>query len=64
MAIERITVVFTADDAKKIREVQATLIKKSTKSVSFSAVVGILVNDGIHTGRWKIHHGFHKEKKS
>ena len=62
MVIERITVVFTEEDAKRVREIQGTLLKKSARSVSFSMVVSLLMKDGIQSGKWKNHPGFQKKK--
>ncbi len=44
---ERITIVFDATNIEKLRNIQAKMIKNSTKSVSFSHVVNLLVSEGL-----------------
>ena len=44
---KRITIVLDDDLVKKIREKQSNLIKKSTKSVSFSRVLNEFVRKGL-----------------
>ncbi len=44
---KRVTIVVDDDLVKKLRERQSNLIKKSTKSVSFSRVVNESVRKGL-----------------
>ncbi|MCH8085352.1 MAG: hypothetical protein IIC15_02850 [Thaumarchaeota archaeon] len=44
---KRVTIVLDDDLLKKLREKQASLIKKSTKSVSFSRVVNEAIRQGL-----------------
>jgi hypothetical protein len=44
---DRITVILDSVNAKKIRGIQAKMIVNSTKSVSFSSVLNLVVADGL-----------------
>ena len=44
---DRITVVFESQNAERLRNIQAKMIRTSTKSVSFSHVVNLVVNEGL-----------------
>ncbi len=43
----RVTVVINETNAEKLRNIQAKLIKNSTKSVSFSHVLNKVVEEGL-----------------
>ncbi len=43
----RVTVVLEETNAEKLRNIQAKLIKNSTKSISFSYVLNQVVADGL-----------------
>ncbi len=43
----RVTVVLDESNAEKLRNIQAKLIKNSTKSISFSYVLNQVVADGL-----------------
>ncbi len=44
---KRITVILDDDLVKKLHEIQAKLIKQSTKSVSFSRVLNEVIRKGL-----------------
>lgn len=44
---DRITVVLESHNAEKLRNIQAKMIRTSTKSVSFSHVLNLVVNEGL-----------------
>jgi len=44
---DRITVILDPVSAKKIRSIQAKMIMTSSKSVSFSHVLNLVVSDGL-----------------
>jgi len=44
---DRITVILDPASAKKIRSIQAKMIMTSSKSVSFSHVLNLVVSDGL-----------------
>ncbi|WP_182127020.1 hypothetical protein [Nitrosopumilus sp. b2] len=44
---ERITVVLKTENTEKIRNIQAKMIRTSIKSVSFSHVVNLVLNEGL-----------------
>ena len=43
----RITVVLDEDNVEKLRNIQAKMIKNSTKSISFSYVINRVAEEGI-----------------
>ena len=43
----RITVVLNSGNTEKLRNIQAKMIKTSPKSVSFSHVLNLVVNEGL-----------------
>jgi len=43
----RITVVLNSANAEKLRSIQAKMIKTSTKSVSFSHVLNLVLEQGL-----------------
>lgn len=43
----RITVVLDLGNAEKLRDIQAKMIPSSTKSISFSHVLNLVVNEGL-----------------
>lgn len=43
----RITIVLDTMNAEKLRNIQAKMIRSSTKSVSFSHVLNLVVNEGL-----------------
>ncbi|MFB5624011.1 MAG: hypothetical protein ACE5RP_03720 [Nitrosopumilus sp.] len=43
----RITVVLDSGNAEKLRNIQAKMIRSSSKSVSFSHVLNEVVNEGL-----------------
>ncbi|MBT8242867.1 MAG: hypothetical protein HKP34_04050 [Nitrosopumilus sp.] len=43
----RITVVLDSTNTEKLRNIQAKMIKTSTKSVSFSHVLNLVVSEGL-----------------
>ena len=45
--ISRVTIVLDLTNAEKLRGLQAKMIKTSSKSVSFSRVVNIVVTEGL-----------------
>ncbi|MBI1662779.1 MAG: hypothetical protein IS860_04685 [Nitrosopumilus sp.] len=44
---DRITVVLKTENAEKLRNIQAKMIRTSTKSVSFSHVLNLVLNEGL-----------------
>jgi len=44
---DRITVVLESHNAEKLRNIQAKMIRTSTKSVSFSHVLNLVVDEGL-----------------
>jgi len=44
---DRITVVIDATNVKKLRNIQAKMIPQSTKSVSFSRVLNLVLVEGL-----------------
>jgi len=44
---DRITVVLDSINVEKLRNIQAKMIKTSTKSISFSHVVNLAINEGL-----------------
>jgi len=47
MAMKRVTVVLNSANAEKLRNIQARMIKNSTKSVSFSHVLNLVLDQGL-----------------
>ncbi|MBT5201204.1 MAG: hypothetical protein HOK63_03375 [Thaumarchaeota archaeon] len=47
----RITVVLDSKNTEKLRNIQAKMIKSSPKSVSFSRVLNLVVDEGLKTFR-------------
>ena len=45
--ISRVTIVLDLTNAEKLRGLQAKMIKTSSKSVSFSRVVNLVVTEGL-----------------
>jgi hypothetical protein len=43
----RVTIVLNDSNAEKLRNLQAKMIKTSTKSVSFSHVMNIILEEGL-----------------
>ena len=43
----RITVVLNASNIEKLRNIQAKMIRTSTKSISFSHVLNLVVSEGL-----------------
>ncbi|MBC8516522.1 MAG: hypothetical protein ISR81_07580 [Nitrosopumilus sp.] len=43
----RITIVLDTMNTEKLRNIQAKMIRSSTKSVSFSHVLNLVVNEGL-----------------
>jgi len=44
---DRITVMMDSDNVKKIRQIQAGMIRETQSSVSFSHVLNFVVNEGL-----------------
>ncbi len=44
---DRITVVLNAGNIEKLRNIQAKMIRTSTKSISFSHVLNLVVSEGL-----------------
>jgi len=44
---DRITIVLDSTNAEKLRNIQAKMIRSSSKSVSFSHVLNLVVNEGL-----------------
>ncbi len=44
---DRITIVLDSINAEKLRNIQAKMIRSSSKSVSFSHVLNLVVNEGL-----------------
>ncbi len=44
---DRITVVLNVDNIEKLRNIQAKMIRTSTKSISFSHVLNLVVSEGL-----------------
>jgi len=44
---DRITVVLNSTNVEKLRNIQAKMIKTSPKSISFSHVLNLVVNEGL-----------------
>ncbi|HSG84334.1 MAG: hypothetical protein ACE5Q4_03735 [Nitrosopumilus sp.] len=44
---DRITVVLESQNAERLRNIQAKMIRTSTKSVSFSHVLNLVLNEGL-----------------
>lgn len=44
---KRVTIVMNSTNAEKLRGLQAKMIKASSKSVSFSHVVNLVLTDGL-----------------
>jgi len=44
---ERITVVIDTGNNKKLRNIQAKMIEKSPRSVSFSRVLNLVISEGL-----------------
>jgi len=49
--INRITIAIDTEIEKKLRTMQADLIKKTNKSVSFSHVLNNILKEGLNNGR-------------
>ena len=47
----RITVVLNSKNTEKLRSIQSKMIKSSPKSVSFSHVLNLVVDEGLKTFR-------------
>ncbi|MDH3313415.1 MAG: hypothetical protein OEM28_09770 [Nitrosopumilus sp.] len=45
----RITVVLNSSNTEKLRSIQAMMIKNTSKSVSFSHVLNLVVSQGLKT---------------
>jgi len=43
----RVTIVLDASNAEKLRSIQAKMIKSSSRSVSFSHVLNLVLEDGL-----------------
>jgi len=43
----RITVVMNSSNVEKLRNIQAKMIRTSTKSISFSHVLNLVVSEGL-----------------
>ena len=50
----RVTIVLDDTNAEKLRNLQAKMIKTSSKSVSFSHVLNLVLEDGLKKNRWWI----------
>jgi len=44
---DRITIVLDSSNVEKLRNIQARMIRTSTKSISFSHVLNLVVNEGL-----------------
>ena len=44
---DRITIVLESGNAEKLRNIQAKMIRNSSKSVSFSHVLNLVVSEGL-----------------
>ena len=44
---DRITIVLDSANAEKLRNIQAKMIRTSTKSISFSHVLNLVVSEGL-----------------
>jgi hypothetical protein len=44
---DRITVVLESQNTERLRNIQAKMIRTSTKSVSFSHVLNLVLNEGL-----------------
>jgi len=44
---DRITIVLDSTNVEKLRNIQAKMIKVSPKSISFSHVLNLVVNEGL-----------------
>jgi hypothetical protein len=44
---DRITVVLESQNVERLRNIQAKMIRTSTKSVSFSHVLNLVLNEGL-----------------
>ncbi|MCJ8307027.1 MAG: hypothetical protein HRU07_08280 [Nitrosopumilus sp.] len=44
---DRITVVLDSSNVEKLRSIQAKMIRTSTKSISFSRVLNLVVSEGL-----------------
>ncbi len=44
---DRITVVLESGNVEKLRSIQAKMIRTSTKSISFSHVLNLVVSEGL-----------------
>ncbi len=44
---DRITIVLDSVNAEKLRNIQAKMIRTSTKSISFSHVLNLVVSEGL-----------------
>ncbi|WP_016939348.1 MULTISPECIES: hypothetical protein [Nitrosopumilus] len=44
---DRITIVLNTENAEKLRNIQAKMIRSSTKSVSFSHVLNLVLSEGL-----------------
>jgi hypothetical protein len=44
---DRITVVLESQNVERLRNIQAKMIRTSTKSVSFSHVLNLVLNEGV-----------------
>jgi len=44
---DRITVVLDSSNVEKLRGIQAKMIRTSTKSISFSRVLNLVVSEGL-----------------
>ena len=44
---DRIAIVLNSSNTKKLRNIQVKMIKRSSKSVSFSHVINLVVTEGL-----------------
>lgn len=44
---DRITIVLDSGNVEKLRSIQANMIRTSTKSISFSRVLNLVVSEGL-----------------
>lgn len=44
---DRVTVVLSKENVEKLRHIQAKMIRSSTKSVSFSHVLNLVLTEGL-----------------
>ena len=50
----RVTIVLDDTNAERLRNLQAKMIKTSSKSVSFSHVLNIILEEGLKKHKWLI----------